>query len=236
MKKKFGICFGYLVFFNIFTGLSTWLFSALLTDKRLAITIAAAVFVLGIFLGFTLQRKRPLPVNSAIIALSGIGTGLAVSAYFIHVNFKDFIDLATLGQNILLADIAVLTFYCLYGLSLNIPILERHIKLYTYSVLIVFLLLTIALWANQDKFLFSLVFYFYSNTALFVFPLIMRVETIKDLIFRLTVASFGALLLITLVTLIIISEGDGFDLDLSGRGVIDVESPKKSKINEPNEH
>jgi len=111
MKKKFGICFGYLVFFNIFTGLSTWLFSALLTDKRLAIIIAAAVFVLGIFLGFTLQRKRPLPVNSAIIALSGIGTGLAVSAYFIHVNFKDFIDLATLGQNILLADIAVLTVY-----------------------------------------------------------------------------------------------------------------------------
>ena len=96
--------------------------------------------------------------------------------------------------------------------------------------------LTIALWANQDKFLFSLVFYFYINAALFVFPLIMRVETIKDLIFRLTVASFGALLLITLVTLIIISEGDGFDLDLSGRGVIDVESPKKSKINEPNEH
>ena len=154
---------------------------------------------------------------------------------FYPINFKDFIDLAT-GSEHLLADIAVLTFYCLYGLSLNIPILERHIKLYTYSVLIVFLLLTIALWANQDKFLFSLVFYFYINTALFVFPLIMRVETIKDLIFRLTVASFGALLLITLVTLIIISEGDGFDLDLSGRGVIDVESPKKSKINEPNEH
>ena len=97
-------------------------------------------------------------ISSALIGLCAIGTGFAISAYFIHINFKEAIDLAILGKNILIANIGILLFYCLYSLSLNIDILEDHIKLYTYSLLLVLLIVAVLLWVNQDKYLFSLVF------------------------------------------------------------------------------
>lgn len=235
MKKKFLLCFSYLTFFNLLTSLFILLGSAYITRIILAILLAVFAFLLAIPLAFTLREKKPLMISSALIGLCAIGTGFAISAYFIHINFKEAIDLAILGKNILIANIGILLFYCLYSLSLNIDILEDHIKLYTYSLLLVLLIVAVLLWVNQDKYLFSLVFYFYLNAALYIFPLIVRAENVEDLYLHLVVASFGAFLLITVVTIIIISEGDGFDLDLISSSGVDVESPRKSKVNEHKE-
>ncbi|MFH0993524.1 MAG: hypothetical protein V1761_04145 [bacterium] len=234
MPKKFGICLlALLVLFSFFAlGL---LLGSTFSLKWMPLIIGGGSFVVAIlFLIASGKGRKNRYLVFVSVLFSGIGCGLSASAYYIHIDLSSLATMAVFIEKILYAAGASLGFYILYALSLNIRFLEKHIKLYTYPLMIAGLIALGILWGVVDPLIFSLLFFCFLMTVLFMFPLIIVAKDVEELTYHIAFAALGAVFLITVIVLIIISEGEGFDLDFGGGSgnQLPVENPHKSKINE----
>ena len=232
MRKKFWICLGSLLgFLSLFSWGMMW---GLTMDwKWLPLIIGAMTFLLSaFFLVLFHYLKKRLGLAFLSVAISGFGSGLSASAYYLHIKVFEAVALSYFWNWFLILCGGAVLFFLLYSLSLNLRWIEAHLKWFTFPLLIGGLVALLILWGTAERVVFSLAFFLFLITTFFVFPLIIVAVNLRKLARNLAVASLGAFLLIAIIVLLILSQGDGFsgDLDLSG-GSFSVENPSKSRVN-----
>jgi|GEM_PF-1335269 len=234
MRKKFGICLVALLSYLLFFA-SGLIAGTKLLFPWMPLVIGGGFFIVAIgFLIGAAKKKGKWGLVIASVIAGGIGCGLSASAYYIHINVFSLVSLSVLLDRLLMSAGLSVGFYLLYSLSLNLRFLEKHIKIYTYPVMISGLITLGILWGVKDSIFYSLLFFFFLLVVLFIFPLIIVAKDGKELVLHIAFAALGAFLLVTVIVLIVISEGDGFDLDFGGGSGshLPVENPHKSKIND----
>jgi len=232
MRKKFWICFGSLLgFLSLFSWGMVW---GLTMDwKWLPLILGGLTFLFsGFFLVLFHYLKNRLGLAFLSIAVSGFGSGLSASAYYIHIKVFETVSPSYFWNWFLILCGCAVLFYLLYSLSLNLRWIETHLKWFTFPLLIGGLVALLILWGTAERVVFSLAFFLFLISTFFVLPLIVVAVNLRKLARNLAVASLGAFFLITIIVLLILSQGDGFEgsFDLSG-GSFSVENPSKSRVN-----
>lgn len=205
MRKKFRICFlSLLGFLSLFFG--GMMAGMTMESKWLPLILGGLAFLPAVFLLVLFHyEKKYLGLAFASLAISGFGSGLSASAYYLHIRVFEAVAPSSFWELFfILVGLAVL-FFLLYSLSLNFRWIETHLKWYTYLLLIGGLVALGILWGIGDRVVFSLAFFLFLITGFFVFPLIIVASNVRKLAGNLAVVSLGAILLITVIVLIILS-------------------------------
>ncbi|MBU1142376.1 MAG: hypothetical protein KKH92_01890 [Firmicutes bacterium] len=168
--------------------------------------------VLFMFLGMIIyQFGKKIPVFYIIsFVLNMIGVGLSITAYYVFkayaLNQVDFIFAIMVSLSILAG----------FGLMTFIPIIKRHLKITISITIITVFAVSLYLWLSVDEFT-GLSFYFLNIIYFYMIAMIQGTPSLKDLSKEMALVSFGSFILISIIVLIILSEGevlgglDGFD-------------------------
>lgn len=236
MRRKFRICFfallGFMTLFilGLIAGTSMdW--------KWLPLILGGVSFLFSVFLLIASEKGRNGPAWTWLsVMVSGFGSGMSAAAYYVHIQVFELMEFTEFFRIALILAGAGLGFFILYTLTLNLPFLERHLKWYTFPLLIGGLIALGVFWGWRigDKVWFSLAFFLFLMTAFFVIPLIIVASDAKELNLHLALVSLGAVLLITIIVLLILSNGEGFDLSIGpdSGSRLRVENPRKSRLND----
>ncbi len=176
------------------------------------IIIGSSLMVIAI--PFHLLGKKVNFLYILSMLLNSIGIGLAITSYYVFKSYPlDFIDFLVAGSISLLV-------LGLFAYLSSHKFFIGHAKLWLVLTIIVCLGLSTALWLGVNAFS-GLTFYLLNITYFFMIAMIAASEDMKNLNRELSLVLFGAFILVTLVVLIIITEGEAlsggdFSLDLSG--------------------
>lgn len=136
---------------------------------------------------------------------NSIGVGLSISTYY-RIN-----ELNPSDKSLLITSLIC------FSIILIISLLTRHHKIKPYAKLIVSLLIltlfitSIFLWVINDKAIYSLLFYFLNISYFYMVCIITASLNITSLLRKISILSFGTFLVVSIIVLIIISEGDGIE-------------------------
>ena len=149
-----------------------------------------------------------------------IGVGLSITAYYVFKEYSlalyDFI-FAIIVSMLMLSGFLGLTF---------MERVKKHIKWMTGVIILMSFVLSLILWLSVDEFS-GLSFYFLNIIYFFMVGMISVTDSLKDLSKEMAWVSFGAFILVSIIVLIIISEGEA----LSGMDGVDfgISSKRKKK-------
>ena len=133
--------------------------------------------------------------------LNMIGVGLSITAYYVLKSFPlDRVDyMVAIGVSL-----AMLIGFALFS---SIPFIRRHNKLWLVIVIVLSFVMSLILWLTVDSFT-GLSFYYLNVTYFFFISVIESVDSHKKIFKELAINSAGAFILISLIVLIILSEGE----------------------------
>lgn len=186
-------------------------------NKWLGLFIGIGFMVLGIII-YQFGKSHGLFYLLAFIS-NMVGVGLSITAYYVLKEYSlalyDFIFAITVSM-------LMLSGYL--GLTL-IKTFKKHIKWMTAVIILISFILSLSLWLSVDEFS-GLSFYFLNVIYFFMVGMISVTDSLKDLSKEMAWVSFGAFILVSIIVLIILSEGEA----LSGMDGLDFGvSPKKKK-------
>lgn len=140
-----------------------------------------------------------------------MGVGLSITAYYVlkeySLEFRDFV-FAIMVSIMILSGFLALTL---------MERVKRHIKWITALIVLVSFIISLILWLSVDAFS-GLSFYYLNVIYFFMVGMISVTDSLKSLTKEMAWVSLGAFILISIIVLIILSEGealsgmDGFDL------------------------
>ncbi|MDO9629403.1 MAG: hypothetical protein Q7I99_05820 [Acholeplasmataceae bacterium] len=153
--------------------------------------------------------------------LNMIGVGLSITAYYIlkayALNFHDFYIAIVVSMAVLSG----------FGLLTFIPIVNRHLKISIAITIIIAFISSLVLWLSVDEFT-GLSFYFLNVIYFFMVAMIGATNSLKDLNKEMAQVSFGSFILVSIIVLIILSEGEALNgLDGIGSGSTHKKARKK---------
>ncbi len=236
MKKllsKQAITFYYFVCSLLLIVLTTYL-GMQLSNGYGGLIAGILIIAVSVLLYFIFNKKKLSKLFVFVYILNSVGIGLSLSTLYIktEVSFNLFnhIDI----QRILLA-ICIISLFSLLMLFSAVVLYKKEGVLYywlTLSVHILALITFTVFWiANGNNITCSLLFFF-EIIALSYHILYLKVNSYNNLFKKISAYSFGLYFIITLIVLIVISEGDfsGFD---GGIGGLDI-GPNKSSVKRDN--
>jgi hypothetical protein len=174
-------------------------------DKRIGLVIGLVLMIVGILiyqLGYIHQIFYYLTFIINMIAI-----GLSITAYYVlkaySLTLQDFIIAILVSIGILV----------LFSLLSRIKIIKRHHKLFLTFFILLSFVISLSLWLSSNVFT-GLSFYFLNVIYFFMIGIVSSPESFKDIAKEMAWISFGAFILVSIIVLIIISEGEalsGFD-------------------------
>ena len=192
----------YIIFFCIATYIAT-----LFVYEWLGILVGVALTLIGVVLHRLGKRDSDFYLSALI--LNGVATGFAVSAYYIVM------DVALVLTALVFPICALLSYFLLNLLISRLG--HKKLFIILFSVLVgIALLSSVAVWIFLSAPLGSAAF-FVALLAFFIVAGARALGTVERSALReLSLASFGAFVVATLVVVAIISDGDAVDaLDLT---------------------
>ncbi len=178
-------------------------------NQWLGLIIGVGFMVIGIIL-YQFGNKHGLFYLLSFIS-NMIGVGLSITAYYVlkaySLEFRDFV-FAIMVSIMMLSGFLALTW---------MERVKRHIKWITALIVLVSFIISLILWLSVDAFS-GLSFYYLNVIYFFMVGMISVTDSLKDLTKEMAWVSLGAFILISIIVLIILSEGeassgmDGFDL------------------------
>lgn len=179
--------------------------------------IAGLAFML-IALPVHILAKRHSYIYILSFLLNSIGTGLSVSAYYtVKKVYLDYTQIL----------IAILLILCILLMTafflLKWPSNKKTIIVAISIVLTLLLISSIFLWVIKGLVVFSFGFFSTLLALFYILVFAVSINTNRSLFRDISYGSFGGIIILTMVVILILSEGDFLDvLDFSGGG-------KKSK-------
>jgi hypothetical protein len=187
-------------------------------NKWFGLIFGALFMILGIIV-FQLGKKHGIFYFLSFFC-NMIGVGLSITAYYVFkefsLSFRDFIFAIFISMSVL-SGFFLLSF---------IEELKKHIKWMAAVTILVSFIISLTLWLTVDKFS-GLSFYFLNVVYFFMVGIIQVTDSFKDLSKEMAWISFGAFVLISIIVLIIFSEGEA----LSGFDGVDLGPGKREKKN-----
>lgn len=151
-----------------------------------------------------------------------IGVGLSITAYYVFKQYS--LDL----KDFLVACLNAFGLIIGFSLLSVIPWFKRHIKWMVSLIILMSFGLSLVLWLSVDSFT-GLSFYFLNISYFYLIGILAMSESLKDLSKEMSYISFGAFVLISIIVLIIITEGEGLEVVGDGLGGAFDTSNKKRK-------
>jgi hypothetical protein len=133
--------------------------------------------------------------------LNMIGIGLSITAYYVLKAYS----LTELDFMVaILVSIGILIVFSLFS---RIQVIKRHHKLFLTFFILCSFFISLILWLSSDIFT-GLSFYYLNVTYFFMVGIVTTPETFKDFSKEIAKISFGAFILVSIIVLIILSEGE----------------------------
>ncbi len=142
-----------------------------------------------------------------------MGVGLSITTYYMFKKYSlDLEDFLIAFAN---------SFSIIIGFSLLslIPWFKKYIKWFVSVIILVSFGLSLALWLTVDSFT-GLSFYFLNISYFYLIGILAMSESIKDLSKEMSFISFGAFILVSIIVLIVISEGEALGAVGDGFGAM----------------
>ena len=134
--------------------------------------------------------------------MNSIAVGFSISTYYI------FRDLAPSLEEMIFAafiGLIILIFFSLISITKTFMKSPK-----TYSGILISIMFTISLllWIDNNDIIYSTLFYFLNITYFYMIGMIIANHIVKDLNREMSIISFGAFIIISIIVLIIVSEGE----------------------------
>lgn len=173
--------------------------------------IIGVVFMAIGLIVFQWGKQRPLLYVLSFI-FNMIGVGLSITAYYVlkayALAFYDFLFAIGVAMALLIG----------FSLFTKIKWIRKHLKFWLVVVIMVSFVSSLILWIVGDSFT-GLSFYFLNVIYFFMVSVIKDLDDKKDTLRELAIISFGSFILVSLVVLIILSEGEALQgIDGFGMG------------------
>lgn len=187
-------------------------------NQWIGLVLGIAMMIVGILI-YQLGKKRTLFYWIAFI-FNMIGIGLSITSYYVlkayELGFVDFITAILVSVSLL----------AIFGLLTMISAIRKHQKIYISIIIVISFITSLILWLSVDS-LSGLSFYYLNVIYFFMVGMISATDSFKDLSKEMAWVSFGAFILVSIIVLIILTEGEalsGFDMPSVGSG-----KPKRVK-------
>ena len=168
-------------------------------NKWLGLGVGVLVMIVGMIVYFFGGKSTASYVIAYLINM--IGVGLSITAYYVFraydLNLRDF----------LVAMVVSLSMLGAFGLLTFIPLVQRHLKWVISIVILTSFVSSLVLWVSVPNFT-GLSFYYLNVIYFFMVAMIAVTESIEDLSKEMAIVSFGSFLLVSIVVLIIFTEGE----------------------------
>ncbi len=178
--------------------------------------IIGVVFMIMGVISYQFGKKHVLFYMLSFV-LNMIGVGLSITAYYVlaafPLDFEHYVIAIAVAMGLLIG-FAVVT---------NIPIMKKHSKVWLVLTIIAAFGLSLTLWILSDTFT-GLSFYFINIIFFYMVSVVEAVDDDKDVFKELAKISAGAFVLVSIIVLVILTEGealqglDGFNASsISGK-------------------
>lgn len=185
-------------------------------NQWLGLIIGICFMILGITLYQFGKKKGIFYLLSFIFNM--VGVGLSITSYYIFKAYSlklfDFTFAITIAMLMLSGFLRLTT----------IESVKKYIKWITGLIILISFIVSLILWLSINEYS-GLSFYFLNIIYFFMVGMISVTESLKDLSREMAWISFGAFIFISIIVLIIISEGEA----LSGMDGIDLVSGRRKK-------
>ena len=133
--------------------------------------------------------------------LNMIGVGLSITAYYVlkvySLSLKDFMVAIGVSMSLLIG----------FALFSKIKFVKEHHKLFLAMIIAFSFIASLILWLDSDQFT-GLSFYFLNIIYFFMIGIVQLNASFSELTKEVAWISFGAFILISIIVLIILSEGE----------------------------
>jgi hypothetical protein len=221
-KRTSMIIFGFIglliVSLSIYFG-----FKYLVTHNQwIGLIIGVLLMIIGILI-YQLGEKNQIFYQLTFL-INMIAIGFSITAYYVFkaysLTFRDFFVAIIVSIGLLI----------LFSLISRISLIKRHHKIFLAIFIFISFILSLSLWLSSNIFT-GLSFYFLNIIYFFVIGIVSSPESFKDISKEMAWISFGAFILVSIIVLIILSEGealsgiDGFSISGESK-----KNQKKSKL------
>lgn len=225
MHKKSVLCFIWLLLFYL-ACLVGCVISVRLFNQSVGLILGFCILILTLPFCIVFRKKKYAPVIFSLF--NGIGTGFSIGTYYVSLA----VEFTVLNAVISIAVCLVL--YVAYTILIRKVFIKSHPRLFTALTLLILLVAFIIGWVNLSPELYSYMTFMFLVYAFYVFALIIPAQDSKELFWHIGLCSYGALFLVSVIVLIIMSQGDGlsfdfFDVDLSF-DVTDINTKYKKRL------
>lgn len=154
-----------------------------------------------------------------------IGLGFSISTYY---TYKGILPELTSFILIFLICLVITITFSILTLS---PKVKPYLKLITVIVILCLLVSSIIIWVINCNINHSLLFYYLNISYYYMLAIITSNKNIRDLTRVISLLSFGAYIVISIIVVIIIFEGDAIESlsDVVGEEIIDVFHRKRKE-------
>jgi hypothetical protein len=168
-------------------------------NKWLGLGVGVLMMIVGMSAYFFGGKSTLSYMISYMINM--VGVGLSITAYYV---FKAYdLDL----RDFLVAIVISLSMLGAFGLLTFIPFVQRHLKWVISMVIIISFVSSLILWISVESFT-GLSFYYLNVIYFFMVAMIAATDSIKDLSREMAIVSFGSFVLVSIIVLIIFTEGE----------------------------
>ncbi|MCF7932018.1 MAG: hypothetical protein K9K93_02505 [Acholeplasmataceae bacterium] len=188
------------------------------TNKWMGLIIGVLFMALG-WIIYRLGRQMPLFYVLAFL-LNMIGVGASITAYYV---FKAY---ALQWEDYLTAVVIAMVVLSGFGLLTGLKGVKKHVRLVISLTILIAFVSSLILWLSVEAFT-GLSFYFLNISYFFMIGMINVSDSLKDLSKEMAVVSFGSFILISIIVLIVLSEGEA--LEGVGDGVGEFLIPGREK-------
>lgn len=186
-------------------------------NKWLGLIIGVIFMAVGIVL-YGLGKRQPFTFYLSFL-FNMTGVGLSITSYYV---FKEY---SLTLYDYIFAIIVSLSLLIGFSLLTLLKAFNRHIKWLLAGIILISFITSLVLWLSSNQFS-GLSFYYLNVTYFFMVGIISSINSAKDLSQEMAFISFGAFILISIIVIIIISEGEALNgLDGADFG------PRKKKKN-----
>lgn len=186
-------------------------------NQWIGLIIGVCFMILGVIL-YQFGHKNEIFYQITFV-VNMIGVGLSITAYYVlkaySLTFRDYVVA-------FIVSLLVLTGFSLLS---RLELIKKHHKLFLGFYIAISFIVSLSLWLSSDMFT-GLTFYFLNVIYFFMIGIVSTPESFKEISKEMAWISFGAFILVSIIVLIILSEGEV----LSGMdGISFNSSPKKKK-------
>lgn len=172
-------------------------------EKRWGLIIGLVLMFMSIPIHLLGKKKHFFYLCSYLI--NSIAIGFSISTYYhykdINPSEKQFLFVCLISLGIILITSL-----------LTLPkIIKPYAKLIVSLEILILFIMSIVLWVINDTIIYSLLFYYLNITYFYMVCIITSSINIKQLIKKISIVSFGAFIVISIIVLILISEGEAIE-------------------------